>query len=232
MDCRTSDHESGIGLVEVVMAVFVLVIVSVSALHVVTAASSSELSTREGDQGLLVASAAMENAATYDCGITTSALDVELLAKRKARCRQLGDATWTEVNGPITFTARMATTWVEFRPNATVTTVGVDNLRLRRTVTVSWTRGGRTRTRSLTAMAAVPPDTISISNVGSITVRAPNGTAGLELLDGFVVTHTADVDGLVRFPFLEFGDYNLFVNGLASTESAQITPLLPDAVIA
>jgi hypothetical protein len=213
------------------MAVVVLVIVSVAALNVVTSSSKSELTTREGDQGLLVASAAMENAAAYDCGITTTPLTAELLDTRRERCRELGDATWTEVNGPLTFTVTLATTWVRFRPNETVTNPTNDDLRLRRTVNVSWQRGGRTRTRSLTAMAAVPPDAISFSNVGSVTVRSPGGTAGIELAPGYVVTHTADNDGIVRFPFLEYGEYAVWVNGVESAQSVQITPTLPDAAV-
>jgi hypothetical protein len=236
--CRCTDRarhtdagrgDDGLGLVEVVMAVVVLVIVSVAALNVVTSSSKSELTTREGDQGLLVASAAMENAAAYDCGITTSPLAPALLDVRRERCRELGDASWTEVNGPLTFVVNLTTTWVAFRANDTVTAPGVADLRLRRTVTVTWTRGGRVRSRTLTAMAAVPPDAIAFSNVGSVTVRAPGGTAALELAPGYVVTHTADADGKVRFPFLEYGQYGVFVNGVESAQSVQITPTVPDA---
>ena len=214
------------------MAVVVLVVVSVAALQVVTASSKSELTTREGDQGLLVASAAMENAAAYDCGITTTALDPTLLDTRRERCRELGDATWTEVSGALTFTVHLATTWVAFRANDNVTSTTRDDLRLQRTVTATWRRAGRTRTRTLTAMAAVPPDAIAFSNIGSVTVQSPAGTAGIEVSPGYVVTHTADASGKVRFPFLEFGEYRLFVNGNEVPQSVQVTPLLPDAVVA
>jgi len=203
------------------MAVVVLVAVSVAAIGVLTASAKSELTARQGDQGLLVASAAMENAAAYDCGSTTVAprvkgtIDAALLDVRVQRCHALGDATWPETDGVLRFTVKMATTWVQFNPSQ-LATLTSDNLRLRREVVVTWTRSGRARQRTLVDMAALPPDSLAISNPGSVTVKAAGGTAAIELATGYRVQHTAGPDGLVRFPFLEFGDYPLFINDLPS----------------
>ena len=213
--------DAGFGMVEVVMAVVVLVAVSVAAIGVLTASAKSELTARQGDQGLLVASAAMENAAAYDCGSTTvaprvkGAIDAALLDVRVQRCHALGDATWPETDGVLRFTVKMSTTWVQFNPSR-LATLTRDNLRLRREVVVTWSRSGRARQRTLIDMAALPPDSLAISNPGSVTVKAAGGTAAIELASGYRVQHTADPDGLVRFPFLEFGSYALFINDLPS----------------
>jgi Tfp pilus assembly protein PilV len=213
--------DTGFGMVEVVMAVVVLVAVSVAAIGVLTASAKSELTARQGDQGLLVASAAMENAAAYDCGATTVAprvkgsVDTALLDVRVQRCHALGDATWPETDGVLRFTVKMSTTWVQFNPSR-LTTLTRDNLRLRREVVVTWSRSGRARQRTLVDMAALPPDALAISNPGSVTVKAAGGTAAIELASGYRVQHTAGPDGLVRFPFLEFGSYALFINNLPS----------------
>ena len=217
------------------MAVVVLVAVSVAAIGVLTASAKSELTARQGDQGLLVASAAMENAAAYDCGSTTvaprvkGAIDAALLDVRVQRCHALGDATWPETDGVLRFTVKMTTTWVQFNPSR-LTTLTRDNLRLRREVLVTWTRSGRARQRTLVDMAALPPDSLAISNPGSVTVKAAGGTAELVLAPGYSVQHTAGPDGLIRFPFLEFGDYDLIING-APAGKASPKVSVPDVLI-
>jgi len=164
----------------------------------------------------------------------------------KGAIGDLGDVRWRESSGSVLFDVQMRTNWVLFDPRAPTasngggddgsSTASAKGMRLRRDVVVTWTAAGRTRTRTMSQLAAPPPDDISGTNRGSLTVvRVPSlngqpGTATVALGNGFTVTHTADVRGNVRFPFLTLGaSYPLTVNGVARTP---ITPTrdIPDVV--
>jgi type II secretory pathway pseudopilin PulG len=246
--------DAGLTVIEVVMAVVVVAVASSMALVVLSGSARSAVTTRQGDAGLTIASAALESAAVFDCGTTTAMLSSGAgdltnpdnpvpgsLTTRYQRCvpaaraavGDLGGVAWRERDGNVTYDVSLATNWVLFRPNASVdatdpATSGVepprDLYRLRRDVRVSWRAGGRTRTRTLTQLAAPPPDAISRSNPGAITVTGVPGVGGapgpatLSIGSGFTVTHTADAGGTVRFPFLELGvAYPVSVNGAPRT---------------
>ena len=182
------------------MAVFIVAVASSMALVVLSGSARSALTTKQGDQGLAVASAALESAAVFDCGTTTAMLasgagDLSTptnpvagsLTTRYQRCvpagkaavGDLGDVRWREVDGPLAFDVTLRTNWVLFSPRADVdntdpeasgTHVAKQYYRLRRDVTVAWTIGGRTRRRTLAQLAAPPPDVIARSNRASLTV--------------------------------------------------------------
>lgn len=236
------------------MAVFVVAIASAMAMMVLNGSARSALQSKQGDQGLSIASAALETAAVFDCGTTTAMLasgagDLTdptapvpgALTTRQQRCvpaakgavGDLGSVRWSETEGPLRFDVEVRTNWVLFSPrgdvpNADATTSGrgaaLELYRLRRDVIVSWRTGARTRTRTLSQLAAPPPDAITASNGGSLTllgvprVDGRPGTVTVALGRGFSITHTADDRGVVRFPFLELEvAYPISVNGTART---------------
>lgn len=236
------------------MAVFIVAIASAMAMIVLNGSARSALQSKQGDQGLSIASAALETAAVFDCGTTTAMLasgsgDLTsptspvpgALTTRIQRCvpsdkggiGDLGDVRWREVEGPLRFDVAVRTNWILFSPRGDISnadptasgrSVPVELYRLRRDVTVTWRAGSRSRQRTLSQLAAPPPDAIAGSNRGSVTITgvpavagAP-GTVTLALGKGFAITHSADADGVVRFPFLELEvAYPLSVNGAPRT---------------
>ena len=249
------------------MAVFIVAMASSMALMVLSSSARSALTTKQGDAGLTIASAALESAAVFDCGSTTAMLASGAgdltnpssplpgsLTTRYVRCvpaarsaiGDLGDVRWRETDGRVNFDVRLQTNWVLFRPQSGVTVsdpaasgdaVAKEYYRLRRDVTVAWTTGGRTRRRVLSQLVAPPPDAISGSNPGSITmlnvapVSGVRGTATITIGNGFAVTHSADERGIVRFPFLELDvPYPVAVNG-TSRSPVTLTQEISDVVL-
>lgn len=250
------------------MAVFIVAIASAMAMVVLNGSARSALLSKQGDQGLSIASAALETAAVFDCGTTTAMLATGAgdltnpaspvpgaLTTRQRRCvpadkggtGDLGDVRWRQAEGNLRFDVELRTNWVLFSPRADVvnddpvasgTVVRADLYRLRRDVTVTWRSGGRTRQRTLSQLAAPPPDAIAGSNRGALTVRGVPAVAGrpgtvtLSLGRGFTITHSADEGGVVRFPFLELEvAYPLAVNGTPRT-GVTLTQGVPHVVLA
>lgn len=236
------------------MAVAIVALASAMAMVVLSSSARSEMITKQGDQGTSVAAAALQTAALLDCGATTALLpsgsgdlsdptnpQLGALTSRTKMCAppakgaigDLGDVRWRESVGSVLFDVQMRTNWVLFDPRASTTTAGAgtdgpsctsERWRLRRDVVVTWTAAGRRRTRTLSQLAAPPPDDISGTNRGCLTYgRVPlrngqPGTVTLSLGNGFGITHTADARGIVRFPFLTLGaSYPVSVNGVART---------------
>lgn len=230
------------------MAFAVVSVAATMAVMVLSSSARSAIVTRQGDAGTSVAAAALQSAALLDCGTTTAMLpsgagDMTnpaapvpgVLTARLQGCApaakgatgDLGDVRWTETSAGVTFSVVMRTNWVTFDPKAPSTsgdTLSARALRLRRDIVVTWKAAGRTRTRRLSQLAAPPPDDITGTSRGSLTVArvaavaGQPGTATIDLGSGFKVTHSADAFGVVRFPFLELNTpYPLAVNGQART---------------
>ncbi len=190
------------------MAVFIVAIASAMAMIVLNGSARSALQSKQGDQGLSIASAALETAAVFDCGTTTAMLasgagDLTnpaspvpgALTTRVQRCvpadraaiGDLGDAHWRQAEGNLRFEVEVRTNWVLFSPRGDVSnadpstsgaSVRTDLYRLRRDVSVTWKVGTRTRQRTLEQLAAPPPDAIAGSNRGSVTITGVPAVAG------------------------------------------------------
>jgi prepilin-type N-terminal cleavage/methylation domain-containing protein len=121
---------------------------------------------------------------------------------------------------PLCTTVRL--TW-KFVKSIGVNTVddGSNNaLRLQRDVHVQWfePRQTRVRFRDLTQVSALPPDTKVAVNQGRISVAAGIGrSAKIEMLNSdperFVTYAADDTTGLVIFPFLPDGQFEVSVGG-------------------
>lgn len=241
------------------MAFAVVSVAATMAVMVLSSSARSAIVTRQGDAGTSVAAAALQSAALLDCGTTTAMLpsgagDMTNPASpvpgvftarlqgcapaAKGAIGDLGDVRWTETSAGVTFSVAMRTNWVTFDPKAPSTTSGstisASAVRLRRDIVVTWQAAGRTRTRRLSQLAAPPPDDITGTFRGTLTVArvaavaGQPGTATIDLGSGFRVTHSADAFGVVRFPFLALNTpYPLAVNGLART-TVVLTPDRPD----
>lgn len=245
------------------MAFAVVSVAATMAVMVLSSSARSAVVTRQGDAGTAVAAAALQSAALLDCGTTTAMLpsgagDVTnpavpvpgvftarlqgCVPAAKGATGDLGDVRWTESSAGVTFSVSMRTNWVQFDPKAPSTTSGGATssraLRLRRDIVVTWKAAGRTRTRRLSQLAAPPPDDVTGTFRGTLTVaRVPAvggqpGTATIDLGSGFKVTHSADAFGVVRFPFLALDTpYPLAVNGVVRPESVLLTRERPDVTI-
>jgi prepilin-type N-terminal cleavage/methylation domain-containing protein len=121
---------------------------------------------------------------------------------------------------PVCTTVRL--TW-KFVTSVGVNTVddGSNNaLRLQRDVHVQWfePRQTRVRFRDLTQVSALPPDTKVAVNQGRISVAAGIGrSAKIKMLNSdperFVTYAADDTTGLVIFPFLPDGQFEVSVGG-------------------
>jgi prepilin-type N-terminal cleavage/methylation domain-containing protein len=104
-------------------------------------------------------------------------------------------------------------------------------LRLQRDVHVQWVepRQSVVRFRDLTQVSALPPDSKVAVNQGRISVVAgPGGSASIKMLNSdsperFVTYAADDVTGLVIFPFLPDGSFDVSIGG-----SPAVTFTLPD----
>jgi hypothetical protein len=121
---------------------------------------------------------------------------------------------------PVCTTVRL--TW-KFVTSVGVNTVddGSNNaLRLQRDVHVQWfePRQTRVRFRDLTQVSALPPDTKVAVNQGRISVAAGiGGSAKIKVLNSdperFVTYAADDTTGLVIFPFLPDGQFEVSIGG-------------------
>ena len=134
-------------------------------------------------------------------------------------------------NLPVCTTVRL--TW-KFIKSVGVNPVddGSNNvLRLQRDVHVQWfePRQSVVRFRDLTQVSARPPDSKVAVNQGRISVVAgPGGSATIKMLNSgsperFVTYAADDVTGLVIFPFLPDGSFEVSIGG-----SPAVTFALPD----
>ena len=137
---------------------------------------------------------------------------------------------------PVCTTVRL--TWKFVRSTGVnVTDIGSNEaLRLQRNVHVQWfepRQAGNVRFRDLTQVSALPPDSKVAVNQGRISVVAGIGkSATIQMLNSsgnpqFVTYAADDTTGLVIFPFLPDGDFQVSIGG-----SPSVGVTLPDPLAA
>jgi type II secretory pathway pseudopilin PulG len=126
---------------------------------------------------------------------------------------------------PICTTVKMSWRFIKSAGNAATADDGTnESLRLQRQVHVQWKEVGQSkvRARDLVQLSALPPDSKVAVNTGRISVyMGPRQSATLVVpITGQKLTLASDDDptsGLVNFPFLPDGTYQIQRSGLADT---------------
>jgi hypothetical protein len=137
---------------------------------------------------------------------------------------------------PICTTVRLTWKFVKSK-GVNVSDLGTnEGLRLQRNVHVQWfepRQTGNVRFRDLTQVSAVPPDSKVAVNQGRISVVAGIGqSATIQMLNSstpgpaqFVTYAADDTTGLVIFPFLPDGDFQVSIGGSPSVGVSLPDPL-------
>jgi hypothetical protein len=134
---------------------------------------------------------------------------------------------------PVCTTVRLTWKYVTSVPGSAADDGSNNSLRLQRDVHVQWfepRQTTRVRFRDLTQVSALPPDTKVAVNQGRISVAAGTGSsATIKMLNSssparFVTYAADDTTGLVIFPFLPDGDFEVSIGTSPAVVGIAIGP--------
>lgn len=224
---RRADETGQVMVMQVAVSAMILLIITTFVVRNLmgSAQLNSTVSTR--DQAMTLDNQVLSKAELFGCGSVTGANSASTLQRVMHNCStatdpNLADTSFTDAIGPINYQVTYRTTWMNTtNPPASCSPSAYQGLRptlLQQTATARWTINRVAASRSMTLDTTVPPDALATHLASTGAIIVPTGKGGQASLTGVPasvgvlpapITHTADANGCVWFPFLPPGTYEI-----------------------